>query len=65
MFLLGTQVHAGLHGEHPDFERLNRGDLAFTTDFRRVYASVLTDWLGADATSILGQRFEPLKLIRA
>ena len=65
LFLLGTKVHAGLHGQHPDLERLNRGDLAFTTDFRRVYASVLTDWLGADATSILGQRFEPLKLIRA
>jgi hypothetical protein len=34
-----------------------------TTDFRRVYASVIEGWLGMeDAAAILGESFEPLDL---
>jgi uncharacterized protein (DUF1501 family) len=64
MFLIGTKVAAGVHGTHPDLENLHRGDLAFNLDFRRVYASVLGDWLEADAGKLLGRKFDPLKLIR-
>lgn len=66
LFLAGTAIEPGLHGTYPSLapKNRNRGDLAFTTDFRRVYAAILGDWLKADATKILGQKFEPLELVR-
>ncbi len=65
MFLLGTGIRGGLHGKHPDLERLVDGDLAMTTDFRQVYATVLDGWLGAPSEKVLGERFETLPLIGA
>jgi uncharacterized protein (DUF1501 family) len=65
MFLFGGRVHAGLHGRHPDLDRLDKGDLVHTVDFRTVYASVLRDWMGADANRILGGNPKRLGLIRA
>src|SRR5262249_32137250 len=35
-------------------------DLKFTTDFRRVYATMLDQWLNADSTVVLKNKFEPL-----
>lgn len=64
MFLFGSQVLAGLHEKHPDLSKLNRGDLAFGCDFRRVYASVLRDWLRIKPDDVLGRGFQPLRLIK-
>ena len=37
------------------------GDLAMTTDFRRVYATMIKEWLGYDDTAlVLKAPFEPL-----
>ena len=46
MFLAGGRIKAGFHGTFPGRRRRNssRGDVAFTTDFRRVYASS-AQWL--------------------
>ena len=38
------------------------GDLKTVIDFRRIYASVLEDWLGLPAKSALGGDFEKLRL---
>jgi uncharacterized protein (DUF1501 family) len=64
MFLLGRHVKPGFHGTFPSLDEtdLHRGDLAWTTDFRNVYAAVLQDWLGADAKPILGE-FKPIPMI--
>lgn len=62
MFLMGDNVNAGLHGETPSLTDLDKGDLKYTTDFRRVYASVLEDWFKVDASKTLGREFDPLKL---
>ena len=64
MFLAGGKIKPGFHGTFPGLaaEKLNRGDVAFTTDFRRVYASLLKGWLGADDAKILGRQFEPMDL---
>jgi len=35
-----------------------------TTDFRRVYATVLHDWLGLSARDVLNGQFERLPLFR-
>ena len=64
MFLVGSQVHPGLHGQSPSLDRLRDGDLAYTVDFRRVYATVLQDWLKSDPVKILHGRFKTLPLIK-
>ena len=63
LFVFGKPVKPGLVGPHPSFEKLNDGDLAFHTDFRQVYATVLEKWLAVDAAAILGQKFNFLPLV--
>lgn len=62
MFLIGGKLKAGIHGQHPSLTKLDEGNLVHHTDFRRVYASLLTDWLGLDATPVLGKGFDKLPL---
>jgi uncharacterized protein (DUF1501 family) len=63
MFLLGTKVNGGFHGEPSSLAALDNGNLRFTVDFRSVYAATLEDWLEAPAGDILGGQFEPLDLL--
>ncbi len=65
MFLAGSKVRGGVHGDLPSLDNLHRGDLPFQTDFRRVYATVLKDWLKVKPEAALGGNFQPLKLLRA
>jgi uncharacterized protein (DUF1501 family) len=62
VFLAGPGVRAGLVGEAPKLLDLEDGDLKMATDFRRVYASVLEDWLVLPSKSALGAEFERLPL---
>jgi uncharacterized protein (DUF1501 family) len=65
-FVIGDAVKGGMYGRPPSLGDLVLGDnLESTTDFRRVYATLIGDWLGADAAAVLGQRFESLGLIEA
>ena len=64
VFLAGPSVKAGLVGEAPKLLDLQDGDLKMTTDFRRVYATVLDQWLRLPAKAALGAAFEPLPLFR-
>lgn len=63
MYLMGEAVKPGLLGTHPSMSRLDEGDLIFNTDFRQVYATLLANWLGADATAILGGRFATVPVL--
>jgi uncharacterized protein (DUF1501 family) len=65
VFLAGPKVRAGVHGKVPSLTDLVDGDPKITTDFRRVYAAVLDDWLGLPSQPALGSRFEALSLFRA
>jgi uncharacterized protein (DUF1501 family) len=58
-------VKAGLVGEAPKLLGLQDGDLKMSVDFRRVYASVLEDWLGLPSKPSLGGKFEKLSLFRS
>lgn len=50
----GTRVRSGVLSDYPDLNRLDGEDnLAVTVDFRRVYASLLEQWLGTDATAVI------------
>jgi uncharacterized protein (DUF1501 family) len=44
---------------------LDSGDLKHHTDFRRVYATLLDNWLGCDSRVVLKEKFEHLDLIKA
>jgi uncharacterized protein (DUF1501 family) len=63
LFVIGDNVRGGLHGAQPSLTDLDsRGDLKVNVDFRSVYQSVLSSWLGADARRILGADFTPVDL---
>ena len=63
MFVAGSQVVGGLVGKHPSLSDLTDGDMKYHTDFRRVYATLLDDWLGVDSKGVLEERYEKLPLI--
>ena len=63
MFVLGHAVKGGIYGAHPSLTDLDAGDLAFTTDFRSVYASLISGLFGADPDLILGAEYPRLPLI--
>jgi uncharacterized protein (DUF1501 family) len=63
MFVVGGKVKGGVYGSYPSLSDLDDGDLKYTTDFRRVYATLLGQWLNADATSILKNTFEPIAFL--
>ncbi|MBN2292390.1 MAG: DUF1501 domain-containing protein [Pirellulales bacterium] len=60
MFLAGGKLKGGLVGEHPSLTELENGGPKHHTDFRRVYATVLDNWLGFDSRPVLGDGFAPL-----
>ena len=46
MFVVGNGVKGGHYGEVPSLTKLAEGDnLAYTTDFRRVYQTLISEWL--------------------
>ena len=65
VFVLGDVVRAGVHGPYPNLQDLQDGDPRYAIDFRRVYASILDQWLQCPSQTVLGQNFEPLPLVTA
>jgi uncharacterized protein (DUF1501 family) len=64
MFIVGKPVKGGQYGEPVSLSnRASDDNLVYTTDFRRVYATVINGWLGVnDSRSLLRGRFEPFAL---
>lgn len=61
MFLVGKRVKGGFYGQHPSLIDLDDGNMKMTTDFRRVYATAVKEWLGYDQTqAVLKGTFAPL-----
>lgn len=65
MMLIGKNVKGGLHGPNPNLADLDRGDLKWNIDFRKVYATSLDNWMGGDSSVILGQDFGNLDVLKA
>lgn len=64
MFVVGKNVKGGHYGEISSLTELDDGDnLLPITDFRRVYATMIENWLGADSSAVLHGDFEPFDLI--
>jgi uncharacterized protein (DUF1501 family) len=51
MFVFGSAIKSPMVGKNPSLTDLDNGNLKMQTDFRQVYAALLTDWLGADSTA--------------
>jgi len=47
---------------YPSLTDLDNGNLRMSLDFRSVYASVLSDWLGWNADTLLGGTWPRLPL---
>jgi uncharacterized protein (DUF1501 family) len=63
VFLLGGGVQPGLHGPYPNLQDLQDGDPKHALDFRRVYATILDQWLDCPSEKVLGEKFEHLAVL--
>lgn len=63
LFVMGARVKGGLHGTPPSLKLERNQDLAFSTDFRRVYATALERWLNCPAEPVLGRKFDLLPIV--
>ena len=62
MFVISKNVKPGFYSQHPSLKDLDsNGDLKMTIDFRRVYATMIAEWMGyADTKSILKSDYQTL-----
>ena len=61
MFVFGQDLNGGFYGTAPSLTDTDAGNLKMTTDFRRVYATMIAEWMGhQDTSAILRGEFEPL-----
>ena len=60
-FIIGKPVKGGHYGGVPSLTDLDDGNLRFTTDFRRLYATLIRGWMGNDQVAqVLKDDFDPL-----
>jgi uncharacterized protein (DUF1501 family) len=65
-FIAGRNVQGGHYGAMPDLTNLDDGNMRFTTDFRRVYATMAESWMGCeDPKPVLKGEFAPLPVFSA
>lgn len=65
MFIVGEKVNGGFYGDQPSLKNLINGDLAVTTDFRDVYATILESLLKSPVEPILGKWSGRTKFLKA
>lgn len=55
VFIVGDRIKGGFYGDQPSLANLIAGDLAVTTDFRDIYATVLEGVLKSPTEQVLGK----------
>lgn len=64
VFLAGGSLRqAGFHNAAPNLETLDEGDLLHEIDFRRIYATVLQNWLNVQGEAVLNGKFATLPIV--
>jgi uncharacterized protein (DUF1501 family) len=56
----GSLLKNGIYNNAPDLNSLQDGDLKHDIDFRQIYNTLLSNWMGVDGDKILGRKFETL-----
>jgi uncharacterized protein (DUF1501 family) len=65
-FVVGRKVRGGHYGAMPSLTDLDDGNMRYTTDFRRVYATMIRSWMGyPDVRAVLKEEFAPLDVFPA
>lgn len=65
-FVIGKPVAGGQYGGVPSLTDLDDGNLKYTTDYRRIYSTLISGWMGHDhASAILKDDFAPIPLFAA
>lgn len=64
VFLIGDRVAGGFYGDQPSLRNLTKDDLAVTTDFRDVYATVADKVLGVEGERVLNNWKGRVSLLR-
>jgi uncharacterized protein (DUF1501 family) len=52
LFIFGNAVKTQMIGKNPDLKDLDNNNIKLQNDFRKVYSSILTDWMGASEASV-------------
>lgn len=65
VFILGEGVRGGFYGDNPNLKNLINEDLAVTTDFRDIYATILDQVLGTPSARVLNRTSKPIPFIGA
>jgi len=64
-FIAGQLVRGGHYGTMPSLTDLDDGNMRFTTDFRRVYATMAATWMGCqDTAPVLKGDWAPLPVFQ-
>lgn len=64
LYLMGGGIKkGGFYNQAADLAKLNKGDITYEVDFRRVYATVLQDWLQTNGQQVLGKSFQTLGIV--
>jgi uncharacterized protein (DUF1501 family) len=63
MFIVSSAIKGGIYGDYPSLTNLDNGDLKYSVDFRKVYATILDRWFGADSREVLGANYEQVRFV--
>ncbi len=64
VFLMGGKLNkAGIYNGGANLSSLDEGDLIYEVDFRRIYATILDKWLGADNAEVLNKQFQLMDFV--
>ena len=64
VYIVGSRVNGGHYQDVPNLDDLDDGDnLKFTTDFRKVYATLIDNWLESNSQEVLGNKFDRIGFI--
>jgi len=58
LFVFGNGVKTQVIGKNPDLKDLDGNNIKIQNDFRQVYATVLSDWLGASDATVKSVLFD-------
>ena len=65
-FIIGKPVTGGHYGKAPSLTDLDDGNLKYTTDYRRIYSTLIEGWMGYEQpAAILRDAFQPIPVFGA